>query len=121
MNYLLTTYTAYVILTMILTIWVGRTLFTSGKIFLMEIFRNDEVLVDSVNKLLLIGFYLINFGYALRNLIVKTSITSATESIEMLSVKIGVIVITLGIMHFLNIFFLFILRAKSKEETFTVS
>jgi len=115
MDFLLITYSAYVIVTLLLTVWVGRTLFVNGKVFLMEIFIGDELLVDSINKLLLIGFYLINFGYALKNLIVKDKIVSATESVEMLSVKIGVIIIVLGVMHFLNLFILFVMRSKSKQ------
>lgn len=121
MDYLLTTYLAYVIISILLTIWVGRTLFTNGKVFLMGIFHGDELLVDSVNKLLLIGFYLINFGYALRNLIVKAKIATMPECIEMLSLKIGVIIIVLGVMHFFNLFILFIMRSKAKRERITVT
>jgi len=115
MNYLVITYAIYIILTVLLTMWVGRTLFNSGRIFLMEIFDRDDELVDSVNKLLLIGFYLINFGYVLRNLIIRKPIVNVAESIEMLSVKIGLIVIILGVMHFFNLFILFMFRAKAKK------
>ena len=115
MNYLLITYIAYIILTLILTFWVGKTLFVNGKIFLMDIFKNDELLVNSINKLLLIGFYLINFGYALRNLIERSQVNSAVQSVEMLSRKVGLIIITLGIMHFLNLFVLFAMRSRSKK------
>ena len=117
MNYLVITYLAYIALSFALTIWVGRTLFTHGRVFLLEIFKRDEVLVDSVNKLLLVGFYLINFGYVVRNLIVRESITSITECIEMLSVKIGIIIIVLGIMHFFNLIVLFLMRSKTKGKT----
>jgi len=116
MDYLLTTYLAYVIITILLTVWVGRTLFINGKVFLMGIFQGDEILVNSINKLLLIGFYLINFGYALRNLISRSAPGSLSQCIEVLSVKIGVIIITLGIMHFLNLLILFVMRSKAKEE-----
>ena len=114
MNYLLITYAAYLIISIVLTIWVGRTLYTNGKVFLMDIFSSDPTIVDSVNKLLLIGFYLINFGWAITNLIVRQSIRTATESVEMLSTKIGIIIITLGVMHFMNILILFRMRWKSK-------
>ena len=119
MNYFLITYIAYIILTLILTSWVGKTLFVNGKIFLMDIFKNDELLVNSINKLLLIGFYLVNFGYALRNLIERSQVNSAVQSVEMLSRKVGLIIITLGIMHFLNLFVLFAMRSKSKRSSST--
>ncbi len=114
MDYLLITYLAYITITLVLTFWVGNTLFTNGKIFLLEIFDHNEELVNSINKLLLIGFYLINFGFALHNLITRAKITSAVESVEKLSQKIGVIIITLGIMHFMNLLVLFKMRSKSK-------
>lgn len=115
MDYLVFTYSTYFILTVLLTIWVGRTLFTNGRVFLMEIFEKEEEIVDSVNKLLLIGFYLINFGYVLRNLIIRGDITNLADCIEMLSIKIGLIIIVLGAMHFFNLFILFVFRSKAKK------
>ena len=121
MNYLVTTYLIYIVLTIILTVWVGRTLFKNGRVFLMEIFDKDEDIVDSINKLLLIGFYLINFGYALHNLIVRKEILNLAGCIEMLSFKIGLIIIVLGIMHFFNLFVLFRFRSKAKKANFIAS
>lgn len=117
MNYLVVTYSVYILLTILLTLWVGRTLFTHGRVFLMEIFNRDEELVDGVNKLLLIGFYLINFGYSLRSLIIRKEVVDLVGSIEMLSIKIGVIVIVLGVMHFFNLFVLFLFRSKAKKAS----
>ncbi len=116
MNYLLTTYLLYIAISMMMTIWVGRTLFVSGKVFLMEIFKNDELLVNSINKLLLIGFYLINLGYLLQNVTGRSKILTAVDSIEMLSEKIGVMAVVLGIVHFVNLFILFQLRSRSKKN-----
>ncbi len=116
MNYLLLTYLLYILISVLLTIWVGRTLFINGMVFLMKIFKEDELLVTSINKLLLIGFYLINFGYALFNLIERTPVATAVKSVEVLSQKIGLIIIVLGIMHFVNLIALFKLRSKAKKE-----
>ena len=68
MNYTILTYSIYLPTTVLLTIWVARTLFKNGRVFLVEIFHRDEVLADSVNKLLLVGFYLVNVGYAVYTL-----------------------------------------------------
>ena len=115
MNYLVITYATYTLVTILLTVWVGRTLYTNGRIFLMDIFDRDEELVNSLNKLLLIGFYLINIGYVLRNLIIRKNITNLTESIESLSMKIGLIIVILGCMHFFNLLVLFYFRSKAKK------
>jgi len=121
MDYLLITYCTYIVVTLILTLWVGRTLFINGKVFLSEIFNNQELIVNSVNKLLLIGFYLINFGYVLFNLRERAKLTSAVESVEILSQKIGFIVIILGVMHFINLFALFTLRKRAKHKNLVES
>ncbi len=116
MNYVVLTYLLYVVLSIGLTVWVARTLYNNGRIFLVDIFQGDELLASSVNKLLLVGFYLLNFGYALYALKVYGSITSLRMSIEELSMKIGMIVFVLGIFHFFNLFLLFKLRNRAKVK-----
>ena len=54
MNPTLFTYAAYVIISIALTIWVGRTLYRNGRIFLVDVFAGNEALADSVNHLLLV-------------------------------------------------------------------
>jgi hypothetical protein len=44
MDHLVTTYLAYVLLAVPLTVWVGRTLFRSGRVFLLDVFDGDEEL-----------------------------------------------------------------------------
>lgn len=109
MDYTVITYLAYIFISICLIIWVGRTLFTNGKIFLIQVFEEDEI-ANSVNKLLLVGFYLINIGYMVYNLKISKSVESLRVCIESLSIKIGVIILILGVMHFFNIFLLFRLK-----------
>ena len=116
MNYLLLSYSIYLLATIILTIWVARTLFNNGRIFLVDIFHGNEPLSDSVNKLLIVGFYLINLGYAVYTLKIMTEINSYSIMIEQLSIKLGAIILILGGMHFFNLFIFFALRKRAKEE-----
>lgn len=97
------TYTAYVIISVFLTVWVARTLHKNGRVFLIEVFAGDESLADSVNHLLVVGFYLINFGYVTLALKIGDVITNAQEGIEALSYKIGLVLLVLGGMHFFNL------------------
>lgn len=115
MNYIILTYAIYLPLTIILTIWVAKTLFTNGRVFLVDIFDQNELMADSVNKLLVVGFYLINIGYAVYTLQIFGEITSVQVVIEKLSLKIGAIILILGGMHFFNLFVFFKLRKKTKE------
>ena len=56
-------YLAYLGISVALTVWVARTLHKNGRIFLVDSFHGNEGLADSVNHLLVVGFYLVNIGY----------------------------------------------------------
>ena len=116
MNYIIITYSFYLVITIALTIWVARTLFKNGKIFLIDIFHGNKELADSVNNLLLVGFYLINIGYAVYTLQVTNNIANVQQVIESLSLKIGLIILILGGMHFFNLYIFFTLRKKATQE-----
>ena len=116
MNYIIITYCSYLIITICLTIWVARTLFKNGKIFLVDIFYGNKELADSVNNLLIVGFYLINLGYAVYTLQVHSDIANTQQIIEMLSIKLGLIILILGSMHFFNLYIFFTLRKRALNE-----
>ena len=100
----LSTYLIYVAISIALTIWVGRTLHKNGRVFLVDVFHGNEALADSVNHLLVVGFYLINFGYVSLALKLGYTIETAEQSVEALSVKIGMVLLVLGGMHLFNLF-----------------
>jgi hypothetical protein len=95
---------------------VARALFKNGKVFLVDIFHGNMELADSVNNLLLVGFYLVNIGYAVYTLQITTTIANFQEVIEKLSLKIGLIILILGAMHFFNLYIFFTLRKKATIE-----
>ena len=113
MSYIIATYGLYLALTITLTIWVARTLFRNGKGFLIDIFHGNTVLANAVNNLLLVGFYLVNIGYAVRSLSITSNITDTRQLIEILSIKVGTIILILGVMHFFNMAIFFKLRNKA--------
>ncbi len=116
MNYIIVTYCVYLLITISLTIWVARALFKNGKIFLVDIFHGNNELADSVNNLLLVGFYLVNLGYAVYTLQVTATIANVQQVIEELSIKVGLIILILGAMHFFNLYIFFSLRKKAIDE-----
>lgn len=115
MNNAVITYATYLIVSIGLTIWVAKTLFKNGKIFLDEIFKGNHAFAESVNNLLLVGFYLVNIGYAVYTLKVTDTLATSREIIEVLSIKLGLIILILGGMHFFNLYVLFKLRRKANE------
>ena len=100
---MLITYAVYLLLSGVITVFVGHTLHKRGRIFLLDCIRNHESAVDAVNDLLLVGFYLINFGYVALTLKYGSKPATLTESIEFLSTKLGLVLLILGVMHMFNI------------------
>jgi hypothetical protein len=104
MNATVITYLLYLAISIGLTIWVARTLFKNGRLFLVDVFHGNEALADSVNHLLVVGFYLINLGYISLALRLGYEVDDARHSIEALSAKVGLVLLVLGAMHFFNLF-----------------
>ena len=115
MSYILISYGAYLFITIILIVWVARTLFRNGKVFLIDIFHGNNELSMAVNNLLLVGFYLINIGYTVYTLSSDGNIYTVRHLIEELSIKTGTITLILGGMHFLNMLIFFSLRKRALE------
>jgi hypothetical protein len=108
-------YVVYMAITIGLTIWVARTLFRHGQIFLRDALASEELAV-SVNKLLVVGFYLLNLGYATVAMKTTGVITDATEAAEGLSTKLGLVMIALGVIHFVNLFVLSRFRKRMQHQ-----
>ena len=98
------TYVLYLAVSVALTVWVARTLSKNGRIFLVNSFASDERLADSINHLLVVGFYLINLGYVTLALKLGDKPASTQGAIEFLSTKVGLVLLVLGAMHFFNVF-----------------
>ncbi len=99
---MIATYVAYLVLSLGITVWVGRSLNRNGRVFLVENFQGQEALADSINHLLLVGFYLVNIGFVSLALRYGAKPTDAVEAFEFLSTKVGLAVVVLGLMHFFN-------------------
>ena len=107
------TYLSYLLISVLLTVWVARTLHKKGRIFLVDAFGGNEALADSVNHLLVVGFYLINIGYVALALKEGTRPSNLQEVVELLSTKLGIVLLVLGAMHFFNLFVFSRMRRKA--------
>ena len=97
-------YIIYLIVSIMMTIWVARTLSRNGLIFLVDSFDGNKALADSVNHMLVIGFYLLNFGYILLALKSNQELHNLRDAIEFLSQQIGFVLVVIGILHFFNVY-----------------
>src|SRR3954447_6714513 len=112
-DFVVVTYCFYLAVSICLTIWVARTLHRNGRLFLVDVFHGNESLADSVNHLLVVGFYLINLGYVTLALKLGYDLTSTRASIEALSQKVGYVLLVLGVMHFFNLYVFSRLRRRA--------
>jgi hypothetical protein len=112
-SYLIPVYAAYATTSIGLTIWLARTLFKNGAVFLEEVFADQPRMAEAVNRLLVVGFYLLNLGYA--SLLLKAD-ASATpvQAVEVLSYKLGLLLLSLGGMHFANLVVFHRIRRRSQ-------
>lgn len=114
MNPTVITYALYLTLAIPLTIWVAKTLHKNGRVFLVECFHGKEELADSVNHLLVVGFYLVNVGFVSLYLKLQAEVPDVRGIFEALSGKMGVVMLVLGAMHFFNV--LIFLRLRRRAE-----
>jgi hypothetical protein len=113
MNTMVWTYLAYLGVSIALTIWVARTLHRSGRVFLVDSFGGNEPLADSVNHLLVVGFYLINIGAVALALKYGNPADTVQTAIEYLGTKIGLVLVILGAMHFFNLYIFSRMRSRA--------
>jgi hypothetical protein len=111
----LTDYFIYIAASAVLTVWVSRTLFRNGRPFLISALK-DEGLADSVNTLLVVGFYLINFGWAALLINAGGTPGSVADMIQETVTRVGGVALVLGFMHFFNMFVLWIIRRSGRAK-----
>ncbi|MEU3461480.1 hypothetical protein ABZ721_16260 [Streptomyces sp. NPDC006733] len=109
-------YVVYLLISIGLTIWVARTLSTNGRVFLADVLQGNEKLADAVNHLLVVGFYLVNFGFVALYLKAADAVDDARGLFEALSVKLGVVLLVLGVLHLGNVFILNKMRRRGIME-----
>src|SRR5439155_12459158 len=98
------TYLCYLAISVALTVWVARTLHKNGRVFLIDSFSGNAALADSVNHLLVVGFYLVNIGFVTLALKYGDRAADFQTGVETLSTKVGLVLVVLGVMHFLNLY-----------------
>ena len=113
---LLVVYLIYTAASVALTVWLARTLFKNGEVFLEEVFADNPRLAGSVNHLLVVGFYLLNLGYALITLKAGHDVGTMAEALETLAMKLGSLLLVLGGLHMTNLYVFHRIRRRSHAE-----
>ena len=101
--FILETYSLYLVISITVTIWVARTLHKNGRAFLIDAFQGNDTIADSVNHLLVAGFYLLNVGWIVVTLRTQQEVNTGRALMELLSDKVGLVLLVLGVLHFCNL------------------
>ncbi|MGW4199479.1 hypothetical protein [Streptomyces sp. NPDC004726] len=109
-------YVIYLLISVALTVWVARTLSRNGRIFLSDVMHGNEKLADAVNHLLVVGFYLVNLGFVALYLRVAKTVEDTRGLFDSLSLKLGVVLLVLGLMHLTNVYVLNKIRRRGVME-----
>ncbi|HMJ76938.1 MAG TPA: hypothetical protein VK507_13255 [Iamia sp.] len=115
-SYLVSVYITYAVLAVGLTAWLARTLYRTGAVFLDDVFEDKPELATAVNRLLVTGFYMLNLGYA-SFLLRADPVDGATAGIETLARKLGILLVSLALVHFVNMAVFWRLRRRNEVRT----
>ncbi len=106
MNLNLWAYGIYFLITFVVVILVGGICYTNGNKYVLALVSEHEDICQRVNRLLLLGYYLMNLGFVAISLVFWKKIETIPQLIEILSVRVGFIVVSIAIMHYFNLFWL---------------
>lgn len=110
-----TTHLLFLALAVPLALGTGRVLLAHGTPFLTDVYGRED-LAASVNRLVVIGFSLLTTGFVLLLVRAGGEVRSATELLETLSVKLGVVMVLLGVVHLATISTFGSVRRRRAEE-----
>jgi hypothetical protein len=112
-KYLVFVYSVYAGCALALTVWLAHTLYKNGSVFLEEVFDRKEIAV-AVNRLLVTGFFMINLGYAMFLIETNSPTATAADAVQLLVRKLGILLLTLAAVHFVNFYVFWRLRRRNE-------
>lgn len=115
-GYLVGIYVLYGAVSVGLTVWLARTLYANGAVFLEDVFEDRPHMADAVNRLLVTGFYMGNLGYAF--LLLRANVAdNAVTAAEVLIHKLGILLVSLALIHFFNLYLFYRIRQRAQAAT----
>ncbi len=116
MSLTVTAHLVYLVLAGGLTVWVATTLSRSGRVVLTHVLAGDDALAEAVDRLLVVGFYLLSFGLLLLSLRAGGPVSSWAGLVESVSTRTGAVMLLLGMVHLLDVLVLHRIRRRARES-----
>jgi hypothetical protein len=114
-GYLIGVYMVYAGVAVGLTGWLARTLSRNGAVFLHDVFKDRPGLADAVNRLLVVGFYMLNLGYGFYILRAGGGL-DALSSVQYLINRLAVLLVSLAVIHFINVAVFWRIRGHGEQR-----
>lgn len=106
MNLNLLAYCIFLAIVVYIIVVIGRICYRNGNVYVLSLMPGHEDLCIRINRMLLIGYYLINIGYAATTLIRWRTITTYAQLVDMTASALAIIICMLAVLHYLNIYIL---------------
>ena len=107
-------YIVYLLITYIITFNVGLIFYRNGKVYILRLMMGNEHLTNSINNLLLVGYYLLNLGYAALMISTWKTVYNIEEVLVTVLTMTGKIMLTLAVMHFFNMAVIYLFSTQRK-------
>ena len=108
-------YIIYLAITYLITVKVGLVFYRNGAIYILNLLPENEQLARAINKMLLTGYYLLNLGYAAIMIRTWEKINTWTDLISSISLMTGKIMLTLALIHFMNMAIILLISQRQHQ------
>jgi hypothetical protein len=105
-------YILYLLIAYVITVHVGLVFYKNGRLYILRLLQGDEKLTDFINRILLLGYYLLNLGYTAKTLRGWQTVYTFEEALLTALVMAGKIMVVLGSIHFFNMAVIYIISSK---------
>ncbi|SKD09586.1 hypothetical protein SAMN05660461_5475 [Chitinophaga ginsengisegetis] len=106
-------YAIYLAITYLITVKVGWRFYRNGRVFILGLLEQNHTLADAINNILLVGYYLVNLGYATVMISTWDTIHDWTEMLVSITAMTGQIFLSLGILHCFNMLVIYIISKRN--------
>ena len=116
MNYNIFSYFIYGCITIYIIYWVGKLFHRNGRIFILRLFHQNELLTDTTNNMLLLAYYLFNIGYVILQFSFWERVTGFESMIASISMKTGLLIFILAVTHYFNMMLIYFLSKRNFQS-----
>ena len=117
MTYNTIAYIIYGIVILYVTIIIGDKFHKNGIHYLLK-FQSDHAIAHAINNILLVLYYCLNLGYSIAAIFYWEKLISMIDLINSLGNHVGMIVIGLGLIHYLNLSWIYLFYKFSKLKSY---